>query len=72
MFSVYFCDLPKVIEAIKTKLPNLTTFCSIRGNFFDDFVIKNETDLWVVKREEFSVWHLEEDEEHGPIWVEIK
>ena len=49
MFSVYFYDLPKVIEAIKTKLPNLTTFCSIRGNFFGDFVIKNEKPMFESK-----------------------
>lgn len=72
MYSVWFCDLPKVIEAINKKLPNLTTFCSIEGNAFGDFVIHNGTDTWIVKHDDFSVWHLERTLAEHKEWVEVK
>lgn len=72
MFSVWFCDLPKVIEVINKKLPNLATFCSIEGNASGDFVIHNETDTWIVKHNDFSVWHLGRTLADYGEWVEIK
>lgn len=72
MYSVWFCDLPKVIEAINKKLPNLVTFCSIEGNAYGDFVVKNETDTWIVKHDDFSVWYLGRTLADYGEWVEVK
>ncbi len=44
MHSVWFCDVPKVINAVNKKVPNLTTFCKIEGNAYGDFIVANETD----------------------------
>ena len=71
MYSVWFCDLPKVLEALRKKLPNLTTFCSISGNADGDFIVKNETDKWIVKHNDFSVWHLDKTLGHYGEWVEV-
>ena len=72
MYSIWFCDLPKVIEALNSKIPNLSTFCSIEGNIHGDFVIHNETDTWIVKHNDFSVWHLERIPSKWGNWVEVK
>lgn len=71
MYSVWFSDVKKAISAINAKLPDMTTFCSIEGNAYGDFVIKNSTDTYIVKHQDFSVWHLEGPWYEGN-WVEIK
>lgn len=71
MYSVWFCDLEKAVAAINAKRPNLATFCSIEGNADGDFVIKNETDTYIVRHTDFSVWHREGDWRTGK-WVEVK
>lgn len=72
MYSVWFCDLEKAIKALKEKVPNLSTFCSIEGNFHGDFVIKNETETWIVRHDNFSVWHLEKSSHKWGNWVEVE
>lgn len=72
MYSVWFCNLEKAIKALNNKLPNLQTFCSIEGNAHGDFVIKNETDTWIVSHKDFSVWHLEKGKYKWGDWVEVE
>lgn len=72
MYSVYFNDLKKVIEALNNKVPNLSTFCSIEGNVHGDFVIHNETDTWIVRHNDFSIWHLERGKNRWGDWVEVE
>ncbi len=72
MYSVWFCDVPKVINAVNKKVPNLTTFCKIEGNAYGDFIVANETDTWIVKHNDFSVWHLERTPPKWGNWVEVK
>lgn len=62
MFTVWFCDVQKVIKAIQKKVPNLTTFCAIEGNAYGDFIIRDDTDTWLVKHDDFSVWYLDKIE----------
>ena len=62
MFTVWFCDVQKVIKAIQKKVPNLTTFCAIEGNAYGDFIIRDNTDTWLVKHDDFSVWYLDKIE----------
>ncbi len=71
MYSVWFSDCQKVIETLKNKCPNLLTFCSIEGNVFGDFIIKDETCTYLVKHSDFSVWYLNGDWKNGK-WTEIK
>lgn len=71
MYSVWFLDLPKVVKAINVKLPNLSTFCTIEGNAYGDFVVRNETDTWIVKHNDFSVWHLDRSKEKWGNWVRL-
>lgn len=77
MYSVYFNDLKKVIEVLNNKVPNLKTFCSIEGNSHGDFVIHdenafNEADTWIVRHDDFSVWHLEKGKNKWGDWVEVE
>lgn len=72
MFSVWFCDLEKAIKALREKVPNLSTFCSIEGNVYGDFVIKSNDDTWIVKHNDFSVWHLEAGRYKWGDWVEVE
>lgn len=67
-YNVWFCDLEKVIEAFREKV-NASTFSSISGNAYGDFVIKHGDDTWIVKHRDFSVWHLVGDWRDGK-WVE--
>lgn len=68
MYSVYFQDLPLVLKALAKKLPNLTTFCSIEGNAYGDFVIKDDTNTWVVNYNDFTVWQIVKSKEK---WVRL-
>lgn len=70
-YSIWFSDCVLAIEAINKRLPNMETFNSIEGNAYGDFVIKNDTDVYIVKHKDFSVWHLEGDWKNGK-WVEVK
>lgn len=72
MYSVYFCDLKKAIEVFNNKIPNLVTFCSIEGNIHGDIIIHNETDTWIVRHNDFSVWHLERGKNRWGDWVEVE
>lgn len=72
MHNVYLNDLKKAIEALNNKVPNLSTFCSIEGNSHGDFVIHNKTDSWIIKRNDFSVWHLGRTLADYGEWVEVK
>ena len=72
MFSVWFCDLERVLDQLRKKLPNFTTFCSIHGNVNGDFVIKDSTDSYIVKHNDFSIWHLEGGDWRTGKWVEVK
>ena len=72
MYNVYLNDLNKVIEALNNKVPNLKTFCSIEGNVHGDFVIHNETDTWIIRHNDFSVWHLEKGKNKWGDWVEVE
>lgn len=71
MYSVWFQDLEKVIQVMKEKIPTMTTFCSINGNACGDFVIKDETETYIVGHRNFTIWHLEGDWKTGK-WVEVK
>jgi len=71
MYSVWFCDLEEVLYQLKKKLPYFVTFCSIQGNANGDFVIKDDTNTYIVKHTDFSIWHLEGDWCTGK-WVEVK
>lgn len=71
MYSVWFCDCTKAIEAMREKVPNMVTFCSIHGNVNGDFVIKDNTNIYIVKHKDFSVWRLEGSWRTGN-WIEIK
>lgn len=70
-YSVWFCDLEKAIKALKEKEPNLETFNSIEGNAYGDFIIKTDTDEWIVKHRDFSVWHKEKGQHKWGDWVEL-
>lgn len=72
MYSVYFSDLKKAIEVFNNKIPNLVTFCSIEGNIHGDIIIHNETDTWIVRHNDFSVWHLERGKNRWGDWVEVE
>lgn len=71
MYSVWLNDLPNVITALHQKLPYLSTFCSIEGNANGDYVVRNETDTWIVKHKTFTVWHLDRSKKNWGIWIEI-
>ncbi len=71
MYSVLFKDLEKVIQVMKEKVPTMTTFCSINGNANGDFVVRNETEVYIVKHTDFSILHREDDWKNGK-WVEVK
>lgn len=72
MYSVWFCDLEKVLYQLKKKLPDFTTFCSIQGNANGDFVIEDDTNTYIVKHTDFSIWHFEGFWKGNGKWVEIK
>ena len=72
MFSVWFCDLERALDQLRKKLPNFMTFCSIHGNVNGDFVIKDSTDSYIVKHNDFSIWHLEGGDWRTGKWVEVK
>ncbi len=72
MYSVWFCDLEKAVKALKEAVPNLSTFCSIEGNVYGDFVIKNETETWIVRHTDYSVWHLEKGGHKWGNWIEVE
>ena len=70
MYSIWFCDLEKAIKALEKACPNFKTFTAIRGNAFGDFVVEDDTNTYIVKHNDFSVWHLEGDWRTGK-WVEV-
>lgn len=70
-YSVWFCDLEKAVEALKTKVPNLETFNSIEGNAYGDFLVKTDTEKWIIKHRDFSVWHEEKGKNKWGDWVEL-
>lgn len=72
MYTVWFDDCVLAIEALKKKVPNMDTFCSIFGNAHGDFVIKDNTDTYIVKHNDFSVWHLEKGKYKYGDWVEVE
>lgn len=71
MYSVWFNDLEAVILKVKEKLPNMATFGEIKGNAYGDFVIKSDTDTYIVKHDDLSIWHMEGDW-RSKKWVEVK
>ena len=71
MYSVWFQDLEEVLYQLKKHLPDFTTVCSINGNANGDFVIRDETNVYIVKHTDFSIWHREGDWKNGK-WVEVK
>lgn len=71
MYSVWFADLPKAVKAFRGKFPNIVLFTSISGNVMGDFLFKTETDTYIVKHDDFSVWYQEGDWRTGK-WVEAK
>lgn len=71
MYSVWFQDLEKVIQVMKEKVPTMTTFSEIHGNAFGDFIIQDDTNTYVVKHTDFSVWHLS-NWKSKESWEEIK
>lgn len=71
MYSVWFSDCVKAIEKIKAKLPKMETFCSIEGNAYGDFIIKDGVATYLVKHDNFSVWVLVGDWKKGQ-WVEVE
>lgn len=58
MYSVYFQDLPIILKALAEKLPHLTTFTSIEGNYYGDFVVKDDTHTWIINHNNLSVWEI--------------
>lgn len=57
MFRVWFCDLEKALAAFR-KVVTDDLFCKIEGNCYGDFVITlNEKETYIVKHDDFSVWH---------------
>lgn len=71
MYSVWFQDLEKVIQVMKEKVPTMETFNEIRGNAFGDFIIQDDTNTYIVKHTDFSVWHLS-NWKSKESWEEIK
>ena len=71
MYSVWFIDLEEVIYQLKKKLPDFTTFCSIRGNANGDFIVESETEKYIVKHTDFSIWKQVGDWKTGK-WEEVK
>ena len=69
-YSVWFCDLEKVLKTFREKCPQVKTFTSVEGNAYGDFVIKSSTgDTYIVKHSDFSIWHRDENWKNK--WVEI-
>ena len=56
---------------MKEKVPTMETFSEIRGNAFGDFIIQDDTNTYVVKHTDFSVWHLS-NWKSKESWEEIK
>ena len=70
-YSVWFCDLEKAVKALRAKVPNLETFNSIEGNAYGDFLVKTDTEKWIIKHRDFSVWHEEKGKHKWGNWVEL-
>ena len=71
MYNVWFCDLKKVIAALEEKVPNMQLFGNIKGNVDGDFIIKYDTDTYLVKHTDFYVWKLR-DIPFEWSWEEVK
>ena len=59
MYSVWFCDLKKALDALEKVCPHFKTFTVIRGNVYGDFIIEDGINTYIVKHNDFSVWYLE-------------
>lgn len=68
MYSVWFDDAIKAIQVVREKFPNMTTFNSIEGNAYGDFVIKTDTSIYIVKHTDFSIWYSTGDWKNNK-WV---
>ena len=51
-------------------MPRCTTVNSISGNACGDFVIKNDTDTYIIKHTDWTLWKKEGDWKTGK-WVEV-
>lgn len=71
MCPVSFKDLEKVIQVMKEKVPTMEVFTEIYANAFGDFVIQDDTNTYVVKHTDFSVWYLPDWKLKEP-WKEVK
>lgn len=71
MYTVWFSDLNKVVQALQAKVPTCVTFCSLGGNAYGDFLIKTDTATYCVRHSDWSVWRLEKDCRWGH-WVEVE
>ena len=71
MYSVRLFDLGLAVKALEKKCPNVKTVYSIQGNVNGDFVIHSETDSWIVRHKDFSVWHLDRSKAKWGEWVKV-
>lgn len=70
MYSVWIEDLDKAIAVFSAKMPRCTTVNSISGNACGDFVIKNDTDTYIIKHTDWTLWKKEGDWRTGK-WIEV-
>lgn len=76
-YSVWFSDLNHAITALTEKVPCLSCFTCIRGNYLGNFIIEAGDNIkYMVKHEDWSVWKsVEEEQPSGFIechWEEVK
>ena len=63
-------DLDKAIAVFSGKMPLYTPVNLIRGNAFGDFIIENDTDTYIIKHTDWTLWKKEGDWKTGK-WVEV-
>lgn len=65
-------NLDKAIAVFSGKMPPGTLVNSIQGNVHGDFIVKNDTDVYIIKHADWSLWKREgESWRTGFTWVEI-
>ena len=71
MYRVWFDDLERAIDAVRSKAsPRM--FSSIRGNAYGDFIIEIDDNItYVVKHDDFSVWR-DWGNWRNPDWREVR
>lgn len=71
-YSMNFVDFKRALKIFEEKVPNLNTISQADANGYGDLVIHTNTDTWMVKREDWSVWHLDRSAGKWGEWVEVE